>query len=59
LREGVAPDEAPIRSYRRGRIAHYKVPRYVRFVTGFPMTVTGKIQQFVMRQEMSEALGLK
>ena len=44
---------------RRGRIAHYKIPRYVRFVDAFPMTVTGKIQKFVMRRQMIEELGLQ
>jgi fatty-acyl-CoA synthase len=58
LREGAIADEESIRSYCRGRIAYYKVPRYVRFVSEFPMTVTGKIQKFVMRQQMSEVLGL-
>ena len=52
---GATADEAAIRDYCRDRIAHYKVPRYVRFVDAFPMTVTGKIQKFVMRQAMSEA----
>jgi fatty-acyl-CoA synthase len=59
LREGAVADEEAIRSYCSGRIAHYKVPRYVRFVSEFPMTVTGKIQKFVMRQQMSAALALE
>jgi fatty-acyl-CoA synthase len=50
LREGIAADAEEIRAYCRGQIAHYKVPRYVRFVDAFPMTVTGKIQKFVLRQ---------
>ena len=37
----------------------YKIPRYVRFVDAFPMTVTGKIQKFVMRRQMIEELGLR
>ena len=41
-----------------GQIAHYKVPRYVKFVDGFPMTITGKIQKFLMRQQMIEELRL-
>jgi fatty-acyl-CoA synthase len=40
------PDEDDIRAFCKGQIAHYKVPRYIRFVDGFPMTVTGKIQKF-------------
>ena len=42
-----------------GQIAHQKVPRHIRFVDEFPMTVTGKIQKFVMRDQMIEELGLK
>jgi fatty-acyl-CoA synthase len=59
LRPGMTADEAAIRDHCRSRIAHYKVPRYVRFVDAFPMTVTGKVQKFVMRQAMSEALGVR
>jgi fatty-acyl-CoA synthase len=43
----------------RGRIAHFKIPRYVKFVTEFPMTVTGKVQKFVMRERMAEELGIE
>ncbi len=42
----------------RGQIAHYKIPRYVRFVDDFPMTVTGKVQKFVMRETTMKELGL-
>ncbi len=48
-----------IRDYCRGRIAHYKIPRYVKFTDGFPMTVTGKIQKFRMRELAVEELGLE
>ena len=41
-----------MRDYCRDQIAHYKVPRYVRFVDEFPMTVTGKMQKFLMREVM-------
>ena len=41
-----------------GQIAHYKIPRYVRFVDEFPMTVTGKMQKFVMREQMAAELGV-
>jgi fatty-acyl-CoA synthase len=58
LREGQTATEDEIRAYCRDRIAHYKVPRYVRFVDGFPMTVTGKVQKFVMRRQMAEEMGL-
>ena len=48
-----------IRDYCRGRIAHYKVPRYVKITDQFPMTVTGKIQKFRMRELAVEELGLE
>jgi fatty-acyl-CoA synthase len=48
-----------LRQYCKDRIAHYKVPRYIKFVTAFPMTVTGKIQKFKMRELMIEELGLR
>src|SRR6201988_2436011 len=54
--ESATPDE--IKAFCRDQIAHYKVPRYSRFVDEFPMTVTGKIQKFLMRQHMMEELRL-
>ena len=45
-RPGQALDEEQVRAFCKGQIAHYKVPRYIRFVDAFPMTVTGKIQKF-------------
>src|SRR6516225_8797608 len=48
-----------VRSFCRGQIAHNKIPRYVEFVDEFPMTVTGKIQKFVMRDAVEQRLGLK
>jgi fatty-acyl-CoA synthase len=59
LRDGVGADEESIRAFCRGRIAHYKVPRHIRFVGGFPMTITGKMQKFVMRQQMSAVLSVR
>ena len=50
--------EDDIREFCKGQIAHYKVPRYIRFVDAFPMTVTGKIQKFAIRDEMKKLLGL-
>ena len=47
-----------MRDYCRGRIAHQKVPRYVELVDAFPMTVTGKMQKFIMRETMERRLGL-
>jgi fatty-acyl-CoA synthase len=58
LREGESTDEEEIRAFCRGEIAHYKIPRYIRFVDEFPMTVTGKIQKFEMRQALAAELGL-
>ena len=58
LREGERLSEDEVREYCKGQIAHYKIPRYIRFVDSFPMTVTGKIQKFLIRQRMKEELGL-
>jgi fatty-acyl-CoA synthase len=58
LREGAAVDEEGLREFCRGRIAHFKVPRYVRFTDDFPMTVTGKVQKYKMREIAVAELGL-
>jgi fatty-acyl-CoA synthase len=58
LRDGAQPDEESIKAFCRGRIAHYKVPRYVKFAAELPMTVTGKVQKFKMREISTEELGL-
>jgi len=58
LRDGAQVSEQEVREYCRGRLAHFKVPRYVQFVESYPMTVTGKIQKFKIRQEAVELLGL-
>ncbi|MDB5987418.1 MAG: acetoacetyl-CoA synthetase, partial [Nevskia sp.] len=57
LREGAAASADELRAYCKDRIAHYKIPRYIRFVDEFPMTVTGKVQKFVMREQMRRELG--
>jgi fatty-acyl-CoA synthase len=59
LKAGEASTEDEIRDFCRDQIAHYKVPRYVRFVDELPMTVTGKAQKFVMRDRMIEELKLQ
>ena len=59
LRPGVSATEDEIRAFCRDQIAHYKVPRYVKFVDEFPMTVTGKIKKFIMRERTIAELGLK
>jgi fatty-acyl-CoA synthase len=58
LRDGETASEEEIRDFCRGRIAHYKVPRYVKFVEAFPLTVTGKVQKFLMREQSVQELGL-
>ncbi|MES2612642.1 MAG: AMP-binding protein [Pseudomonadota bacterium] len=58
VKPGQELTEEAVRAFCKGQIAHYKVPRYIRFVTGFPMTVTGKIQKFRIRDEMKDQLGL-
>lgn len=57
-RPGQTLTEEEVRDFCKGKIAHYKVPRYFRFVSEFPMTVTGKIQKFRIRELMAEQLGL-
>jgi len=59
LRTGADLTVEEIRAYCTGRIAHYKVPRYVRFTDDFPMTITGKIQKFKMREASIAELGLE
>ena len=58
LKPGQAADEAGIKAFCKNKIAHHKVPHYVRFVEDYPMTVTGKLQKFIMRDRMIEELGL-
>ena len=58
LRSGQACTDDEIRDFCRDQIAHYKVPRYIRFVESLPVTVTGKAQKFVMREAMMRELGL-
>jgi fatty-acyl-CoA synthase len=59
LKEGATASEQEIRDFVRQGLAHYKTPRYVRFVTEFPQTVTGKIQKFRIREIMMQDLGLE
>ena len=58
LKPGAQLTEAELDAFCRGRIATFKIPRYWKFVDGFPMTVTGKVQKFKMREASIEALGL-
>jgi fatty-acyl-CoA synthase len=59
LRDGASVSEDDLVAYCKDRIATYKIPRYWKFVDGFPMTVTGKIQKFKMRETAVEELGLQ
>jgi acyl-CoA synthetase (AMP-forming)/AMP-acid ligase II len=56
LRDGSTIDAEDIRTFRRGQIAPQKMPRYIRFVETFPITVTGKVQEFIMRQMIAKEL---
>jgi fatty-acyl-CoA synthase len=58
LREGASLEVEELRAWCRERVARFKVPRYVKFTDSFPMTVTGKIQKFKMREQAIEELGL-
>jgi fatty-acyl-CoA synthase len=57
LYPGESMTEEELKDFCRGQITHFKIPRYVRFVDEFPMTVTGKIQKFLMREQMEAELG--
>jgi fatty-acyl-CoA synthase len=59
LREGAGLDADGVRRFCEGRIAHFKVPRYVKLVDEFPLTVTGKVQKFRMREQAIAELGLQ
>ena len=59
LRAGETLTADEVREFCRERIAHYKVPRLIRFVDEFPMTVTGKMQKFIMRERMTTELGVR
>jgi fatty-acyl-CoA synthase len=56
LKEGASLNEEEIRDFCRGKISHFKIPRYVRVVEEFPLTVTGKVQKYKMREAMCEEL---
>jgi fatty-acyl-CoA synthase len=58
LRPGEAMTPEEIQAYCQGKIAHFKVPQHIRFVDAFPMTITGKLQKFRIREAEIEAMGL-
>ena len=57
-RGGAELDREAVAEFCKGKIAHYKVPRYVQVVSEFPMTVTGKVQKYKLREQAIEELGL-
>lgn len=59
LREGETATAEDIKAFCQGQIAHYKIPHHIRFVDAFPMTVTGKIQKFLMRDAMVDELRIE
>ncbi|MBT7369052.1 MAG: AMP-binding protein, partial [Gammaproteobacteria bacterium] len=58
LKQGADLTEEQIREHCAGQITHFKIPKYIKMVSEFPMTVTGKMQKFVMRDEYAKELGL-
>jgi fatty-acyl-CoA synthase len=56
LREGEQATADEIRAFCKGKIAHFKIPKFIKFVEEFPMTITGKVQKFVMRERMAAEL---
>jgi len=59
LRDGTSATTEQIQDFCKGQIAHFKIPHYVKIVDSFPMTVTGKVQKFMMREQMIEELELR
>jgi fatty-acyl-CoA synthase len=59
LKSGAKASDEDLVDYLKERVAHFKIPKHIRFVTEFPMTVTGKIQKFAMRKAMVKELGLE
>ena len=58
LEKGQYLKEEELRNFCSGKIAHYKIPRYIKFVDSFPLTVTGKIKKFTLREEAAKEFGL-
>jgi fatty-acyl-CoA synthase len=59
LKPGASATPEEIKAFCKGKIAHYKIPKYIKFVNDFPMTVTGKIQKYKMREESIKELVLE
>jgi len=58
-RAGTELGEAELREYCKGQISHQKIPRYFQFVEAYPLTASGKVQKFVLRQQAIKSLGLE
>ena len=58
-REGAAVTEQELRAFCKGKMSHQKIPRYFQFVEAYPMTASGKVQKFVLREQAIQALGLQ
>jgi fatty-acyl-CoA synthase len=58
LADGASLDVSAVRDFCSGKISHHKIPRYVEVVDAYPMTVTGKVQKFILREQMVARLGL-
>ncbi len=59
LKNGASANQEEIKAFCKGRIAHFKIPRYIKFVDDFPMTVSGKIQKYKMREVSIKELNLE
>jgi fatty-acyl-CoA synthase len=55
-KEGAVLDEQAIRAFLKDKLGYFKMPRYIRFVQSYPMTITGKVQKFKMREQTQAAL---
>jgi fatty-acyl-CoA synthase len=58
-REGEELTEQELREYCKGQISHQKIPRYFRFVKSYPLTASGKVQKFILREDAIKTLGLE
>lgn len=58
LKQGEKTTPEEIKAFCKGKISHFKIPRYIVFVTSFPLTVSGKVQKFTLREQMEKHLNL-
>nr|MBO2470322.1 AMP-binding protein [Bacillota bacterium] len=59
LKPGETMTEDEVRAYCEGKIAHYKIPKYIKFVNEYPMTASGKVQKYKLREMAIRELGLE